>query len=316
MKIITLTPSATDATSFYRAWGVFPDIMKRSDITFTDYYDAQTALGEGKRGFTWVNALQFDAAFFQRAFGNVIEIAAFMKDCGLKIIYELDDNLWEIPETFQIKKYYDKDKLSTMVYMIKISDLVIVSTQSLADYIETAFQVKCEVVNNGIDLKKYPIQPYNEDGALIWRGSNTHKEDLKHFRKEMESIIEPIQLWGHDAVNLPPNLNLNKFTYQKPLDPIHYFNTLRAVKPRGIVTPLVEDVFNACKSNIAYLEATMAGAVCYSNQWSEFNGKGLPLSEVNNKGHKEAHEAATLDVKENYSLKELNNKRIDLFKTL
>ena len=46
MKIITLTPNQVDATSFYRAWGVFPDIMKRSDITFTDYYDAQMMLGE------------------------------------------------------------------------------------------------------------------------------------------------------------------------------------------------------------------------------------------------------------------------------
>lgn len=316
MKIITLTPNATDATSFYRAWGVFPDIMKRSDIRFTDYYDAQTMIGDGKRGFTWANALQYDAAFFQRAFGNVIEIAAFMKDCGLKIIYELDDNLWEIPQSFDIKRFYDKDKLSTIVYMLKISDLVVVSTQSLADYIEQAFQVKCEVVNNGIDLNKYPIQEYNQDGPIIWRGSSTHRSDLRKYREELESINEPIQLWGYDAVNMEPKLKLNKFTYQKPLDPIYYFNSLRAVKPRGIVTPLVEDVFNACKSNIAYLEATMAGAVCYSNQWSEFNGKGLPLSETNNKNHKEAHEAAAIDVRQNYSLKELNNKRIDLFKSL
>jgi hypothetical protein len=79
---------------------------------------------------------------------------------------------------------------------------------------------------------------------------------------------------------------------------------------------LVEDVFNACKSNIAYLEATMAGGVCYSNQWGEFKNKGLNLSEVNNKNHKEAHEAATIDVKENYSLKQANDKRIDLFKSL
>lgn len=316
MKIITLTPNQVDATSFYRAWGVFPDIMKRSDITFTDYYDAQMMLGEGKRGFTWANAMQYDAAFFQRAFGNVIEIAMFMKDCGLKIIYELDDNLWEIPASFDIKRFYDKDKLATMVYMLKISDLVIVSTQALADYIETAFDVKCEVVNNAIDLNKYPIQPYNEDGPLIWRGSSTHRSDLRQYREVMEGIEEPLQLWGYDAVNLEPKLKLKKFTFVKPLDPIYYFNNLRATKPRGIVTPLVEDVFNACKSNIAYLEATMAGAVCYSNQWSEFKGKGLNLSEVNNKNHKEAHEIAVDDVKNNYSLKMANDKRINLIKSL
>jgi len=316
MKIITLTPNQVDATSFYRAWGVFPDIMKRSDIAFTDYYDAQMMLGEGKRGFTWANALQYDAAFFQRAFGNVIEIAKFMKDCGLKIIYELDDNLWEIPNSFDIKRFYDKDKLSTMVYMLKISDLVIVSTQALADYISTAFDVKCEVVNNAIDLNKYPIQPYNEDGALIWRGSSTHRSDLRQYREVMEGIQETLQVWGYDIVNNEPKLKLNKFTFVKPLDPIYYFANLRAEKPRGIVTPLVEDVFNACKSNIAYLEATMAGAVCYSNQWGEFKNKGLSLSEVNNKYHKEAHEAATIDVKENYSLKQANDKRIDLIKSL
>lgn len=316
MKIITLTPNQVDATSFYRAWGVFPDIMKRSDITFTDYYDAQMMLGEGKRGFTWANAMQYDAAFFQRAFGNVIEIAKFMKDCGLKIIYELDDNLWEIPASFDIKRFYDKDKLSTMVYMLKISDLVIVSTQALADYIETAFDVKCEVVNNAIDLNKYPIQTYNEDGPLIWRGSSTHRSDLRQYREIMEGIEEPMQLWGYDAVNLEPKLKLKKFTFVKPLDPIYYFANLRATKPRGIVTPLVEDVFNACKSNIAYLEATMAGAVCYSNQWSEFKGKGLNLSEVDKKNHKEAHEIAVDDVKNNYSLKMANDKRIDLIKSL
>lgn len=316
MKIITLTPNQVDATSFYRAWGVFPDIMKRSDITFTDYYDAQMMLGEGKRGFTWANAMQYDAAFFQRAFGNVIEIAKFMKDCGLKIIYELDDNLWEIPASFDIKRFYDKDKLSTMVYMLKISDLVIVSTQALADYIETAFDVKCEVVNNAIDLNKYPIQSYNEDGELIWRGSSTHRSDLRQYREVMEGIEEPMQLWGYDAVNLEPKLKLKKFTFVKPLDPIYYFANLRATKPRGIVTPLVEDVFNACKSNIAYLEATMAGAICYSNQWGEFKGKGLNLSEVNKKNHKEAHEIAVDDVKNNYSLKMANDKRIDLIKSL
>ncbi len=132
----------------------------------------------------------------------------------------------------------------------------------------------------------------------------------------MEGIQEPLQVWGYDAVNNEPRLKLNKFTFVKPLDPIYYFANLRAEKPRGIVTPLVEDVFNACKSNIAYLEATMAGAVCYSNQWGEFKNKGLNLSEVNNKHHKEVHEAATIDVKENYSLKQANDKRIDLFKSL
>ncbi len=250
MKIITLTPNQVDATSFYRAWGVFPDIMRRSDITFTDYYDAQMMLGEGKRGFTWANALQYDAAFFQRAFGNVIEIAKFMKDCGLKIIYELDDNLWEIPNSFDIKRFYDKDKLSTMVYMLKISDLVIVSTQALADYISTAFDVKCEVVNNAIDLNKYPIQPYNEDGALIWRGSSTHRSDLRQYREVMEGIQEPIQVWGYDAVNNEPRLKLNKFTFVKPLDPIYYFANLRAEKPRPTLKPCWLNKERRCQVHI------------------------------------------------------------------
>ena len=101
----------------------------------------------------------------------------------------------------------------------------------------------------------------------------------------------------------------------KPQDPIYYFNNLRYTKPRAIITPLVEDVFNECKSNIAYLEATMAGALCYSNQWGEFKGKGLSLSELERRSP-ELHAIASEDIRENYNLTKLNDRRIELFKSL
>jgi|688.fasta_scaffold119993_3 hypothetical protein len=326
MKIITLTPNASDATSYYRAWGVFPDIMKRSDITFTDYYEAQGVVNQARvadangqlisiptKGFTWAQALQYDAVFLQRAFGNAVDIAAFMKDCGLKLIYELDDNLFEIPDNFSIKQAFNKEVLGTIEYLIRISDLVIVSTQALADYIEDKFQVKCEVVNNGIDLNRYPIQPYNENGGLVWRGSRTHIEDLRTFRSELEAIEEHISFWSHDPVKDRPYLSIKSYDFVKPMDIMYYMHNIRQIKPRGIITPLEANLFNACKSNIAYLEATIAGAISYSNQWGEFKGKGLNLSQINERS-KEVHDEATQDLHDNYSLTKLNDRRIELLK--
>lgn len=43
-----------------------------------------------------------------------------------------------------------------------------------------------------------------------------------------------------------------------------YFQRLIQLKPHFVVFPLEDNTFNRCKSNIAAIEATVAGAVCIS----------------------------------------------------
>jgi hypothetical protein len=54
-----------------------------------------------------------------------------------------------------------------------------------------------------------------------------------------------------------------------------YFQNLSLLKPNFLVVPLENTVFNRCKSKIAWLEATRAGAVCLASGLDEFKKLGV-----------------------------------------
>jgi len=324
MKIIVKSAGPLDATSFYRCWGITKNIEDQSNIRFTPYEKTLLTVTNSQLNiqnqpiFSWASARQYDAIYCQRLYTETdFKLMEYCKVNGLKVIYELDDNLWEIPSSYRIKENFTPKILNAITDMVKISDLVIVSTQSIADYILTNFGVKCEVVNNGIDLKKFPINDYNENGPVIWRGSSTHVEDLRKYREVIEEIGKhnEIEFWGYDPVKERPLLNIPNRVYVSPLDPMHYFEELKLRKPKFFLVPLAENIFNAGKSNIAWLEVTISGGICVSNQWGEFEGKGIKFADIES-SHRGIWEDSVAQIRENYDLTKLNKKRIELFNSL
>jgi hypothetical protein len=198
-----------------------------------------------------------------------------------------------------------------------MADMVTTSTEALSNYIYNLLGVKCETINNGIDLNKYPILPYNNNGATIWRGSETHKTDLREFREVFESIETEIEFWGFDPVRSSPYLNVNKSIYVKGLDPIVYFNTLRAKNISTILSYLIDDEFNRCKSNIAWIEATMCGAVCMSNGVGEFkNVPHIKELDTDNEQRQSIYNESKQLVEDKYNLQRLNDRRFELYMNL
>src|SRR5574343_176308 len=106
--------NSQDPTSWYRAWGTFADIEKRSDIRFysmdlifrTMTTEMKKEAGRNPKEkisyLYWPELLKCDVAFFQRSTeGPTLAMAKDLKKAGVKIWYDLDDNLWEIPATYQ-----------------------------------------------------------------------------------------------------------------------------------------------------------------------------------------------------------------------
>jgi hypothetical protein len=73
-----------------------------------------------------------------------------------------------------------------------------------------------------------------------------------------------------NAIYIPWNQNFMSYQIQ-----------LRGTSPDYIVVPLVNDAFNRCKSNIAWIEATNAGAVTIAPSYlPEFRGPAMhPLQD-------------------------------------
>ena len=309
----------SDATSWYRAWGTFPDIEKRSDIRFHDMTKIFPKYEKDpkKSVFFWPEAERCDLAFFQRSCGgNIINYARTLKEKGIPIWYDLDDNLWEIPEGYKIKKHFHHGILSEVKEFLNMADMITVSTRELALYIKERFDKTCYVVNNGIDFDKYPINETSKTGLTLWRGSHTHADDIGKFRELYESFQE-VLFMGYNPIINEPKLKV-RGEFIPATDAGIYYQMIKNINPSYLLCFLSDNIFNRCKSNISYLEATLSGAISVNNQVGEFKGKGYDINNGLQLTLDQVHELraeAVADCLENYHLKKLNDIRINLITT-
>jgi hypothetical protein len=107
-------------------------------------------------------------------------------------------------------------------------------------------------------------------------------------------------------------------------------DALPICQARAFIVPLANHMFNQCKSNIAWFEATYAGAACVAPGYMpEFNKPGVltynSIDEFKDIMRKIMSKEIDVNAKvresetyimTNYNLQDMNKKRVDLFKAL
>jgi hypothetical protein len=98
----------------------------------------------------------------------------------------------------------------------------------------------------------------------------------------------------------------------------HYLESLAKSKASVLYVPLEDNSFNACKSNIAWIEATICGMVCAVNERIYDFDKKIPtmLNFVRQKDRVELVNSSLKLVKKDYILENTNNLRIELLNSL
>lgn len=326
MKILVINPNYQDATSYYRAWGTFKDLTDRFGVEFTLYestFVLQPAKG-GQRswGAAWPDLMKFDAVLFQRSLGeSSLNLLRYCKELGLKIWYDLDDDLWNIPDNYKIKESFGYKVLKTIEDHIKESDLITCSTIELSKVIGDKTNMQAHVIVNAWDCKRFKLNQHSQNGITIWRGSSTHIDDIRANAEHIQAISKQtrINFMGYNPVKDRPFLLINAHDFTPPLDPIIYFRTLQRNPPREFLVPLKDNQFNKSKSNIAWLEATANGALTYSNGVGEFESVGLRFQDYGKLTETEINnyviENQTKLINK-YSLKVVNEQRYSLLTEL
>lgn len=203
--------------------------------------------------------------------GNFLALK-IMKDMGMKVIYDLDDNLWAVPASNPSAKVF-KAVEKALSFIASQCDMVTVSTPVLRTAVKTELcdhggcQVNIEVVPNMISTAWFHPPLFKDESKVIlgWAGSNTHAGDIVYAWDALPKALEKV-----------PNLYM-EFVGAEP--PEEIANHPR-VKVRGWIpvaeyparfsswgwdiclAPLDDNRFNRSKSNIKMLEAGAVGAVC------------------------------------------------------
>ena len=220
---------------------------------------------------------------------------------GCRLWIDFDDLVMSVPTSNAASRFFDDNStrvsMSAVAMALQNNGVVSVSTSALKDEIESRLKMRTKksvrVIQNAHDDCFVDIppsaRPANIVPHVVWRGSGTHDGDLLPVRnafrdfqiKKVGDKMTGIRyiFFGHlpymfekirgghleiknvkslkngmkpedNAIYIPWNQNFMSYQIQ-----------LRGTSPDYIVVPLVDDAFNRCKSNIAWIEATNAGAV-------------------------------------------------------
>lgn len=321
-------PNPQDITSLYRAVGPLSALRKNNRNIQINFEEK----------LSYPSLAMADVIFLQRPFADShLEVAKLAKQEGMPLWVDWDDNLFSIPDSNPHYKHYASPKIAENIKQIcSLADVVTVPTKPL----HTVMGQYCKdirVIPNALfdDLLNEEAISYGKRKAIVaWRGGQSHSIDLMEARDAIINTSYAHKNWSFVFVGYNPKIQMHGIREggmgQFPNQPFRqYMKSLKNIAAPIHIVPLVNDSFNNSKSNIAWLEASVAGSLVIAPDMPEWRRPGI----VNYKNYKELEEQmdriikspsliktknqeSLAYIKENLLLSKVNELRIELIKEL
>lgn len=222
---------------------------------------------------------------FQRCFaaqGNAGEFLKTARKANIECVGEMDDLVfpehvasigsvkggeWDIEQAMFVAKSYES-------FLLQM-DRCIVSTVALKEYIETTYDLACEIHANKISHSKVR-KPLVKEGPLnliYASGTYSHKEDFELIEQPLFEFLSnngdvKLSILGatqssERILSLPNVSNYPLLPYDAMLNFV--------AKHDLMLVPLVDDVFNNAKSNVKFVEAGAVGVPVFASSVNEFS---------------------------------------------
>ena len=219
-----------------------------------------------KQNFDISTTKNVDLIVIQREFPckKTSEILSILLKLDIPIIYDIDDLLLDIQPSHTRFFYYKK--ISPYIkWIIKEVDLITVSTISLKNeltpYTNRPILVNKNLVNYNLFFNT--ARPRGDKFNILISGTSTHQDDWTIIR---EPILEILKLYK-DQVNIVFfGDTIKDFIRHQSVSAIKFepnYNVyaahLQNLNINAALTPLKNNKFNQCKSNIKWLEYSAAG---------------------------------------------------------
>jgi hypothetical protein len=326
MDILFLCQNTTEANAWYRTSGIAKNLIKQTGYNIKVVNWQEIVID-------WSIIIQYDVVLMQRPFSKeALSLGQYIKACGVKLWLDYDDNILEMnPENKNYTFYNKPDTKQNIISILSIADAVSVSTGLLKSALND-YNHNIQVIPNAFnEIIKRP-KPREREKIVFWRGSDGHIYNLWANGSVINKLINDHEDWNFDFMGYFPWFLDKRIRYIEPADIIVYFNTISKIAPSVFHAPLISDNFNACRSNISFIEGAFAGAVCIVPEFWLSDNKELPGALIyrNQQEYQDAIEACIKGdvdikknnekswkyVKEHLSLEKINKKRIFLLNNL
>lgn len=263
IKVAYMVQDPNEGSSFYRTSFVFP-YLNSSEIRLVDFSGI-----EALSPHYYVN---LDVLILQRPSLKLqIDIMKLAKSMGVRIIIDHDDNLLEVPVSNPTHAYFEQHIADTII-CLRMADEVWVTTKKLKECY-SVYNSNIHIIPNAHNDYLFPINKkrrYKQNGRKIaYRGAVTHEVDLYTYLDEIVKLIASNADWEfHFIGSRFPYLEsktADNYVMTNPMPLMGYHKYLHNYNPNIFFYPLENTIFNQCKSNCSFLEATYAGAAFIGN---------------------------------------------------
>lgn len=258
-RVGMVVPDYSDACSFYRSYGPWSRLAKHYPIELVHLEKA-----------SWVELAQLDLVYLGRPYLEVhAGFAELARLNGVPVWVDFDDLLTGVPESNYAHQFYGKEQVTrNIVAAITNSNVLTCATRGLLDEFGKVPGERIKaVIPNACPIGYY--RPYQEKHGksfrIGWRGGKTHDEDIYTHLEAFDLLLSKnnkyhFYFFGEPFWMIKRLIPSDRATYIPLQDQYDYFASLHATHLDVLMVPLVDNPFNRAKSNIAYIEGTMAGA--------------------------------------------------------
>ncbi len=272
-KLLNYSPSPSDGTSVLRSWGVLPRLTENQNLEILKAHGT----------ISWDGIMNVDAVFLQRAFTpEQVQLAGMAKTYKRPIWCDWDDALWCVPKDNPSHGIYNQAaSKQNMESCARMANVITVTTESLKERFH-AFNDHVEVVPNAVDFDL--ITPMSVDlprnPVICWRGGHSHVRDL---HTHQDAILEAYERFPNFSFAF---FGFNPWWITEKMDPARcrvmpfdssypiFMNNIMKMRSAIHIVPLHDSEFNRCKSNLSYLEGTVAGSVVLAPDFEEWRNLG------------------------------------------
>lgn len=255
-KAVTFAPAGPDACALYR------EFIPHLNIPNTRYLH-----GNGPLDYSVTEGS--DVIVVQRlSTPSNLKALMLLKEWGMKIVYDLDDNMWEIP-SWNPAKTLMKSYQACLEQCAGIADMITVSTGALnaavKRHLKLGKSTEVVTINNAMDFNLFGRMPREQrDFVKVgWLGTNTHTKDVAAVFDILVDVVKKHKnIKVHFAgLPVPERLKNHPNAIQMDFMPVGEFPMRLASWRFDILLAPIEDIpFNRSKSNIKILEAAACGA--------------------------------------------------------
>jgi glycosyltransferase involved in cell wall biosynthesis len=327
IKMAVLSPGVWDGQSYYRAAGPLGRLRQQMPNLLLEYFNS----------VGWPELHNVDIVFMQRPGAEEhLKIIKLAKDCGKPLWVDMDDCLLEVPRHNEAWEVF-RDRTQIIEESMILADIVTTATPNLAEKYRK-YNKNIVVVPNGLDerlLQGYdPICKKVDINTIYWRGSKGHIKDLVEVADDIVAVAKahPEIKWqfhGYFPWFIAERLQAEKrhVDHIKTVDVIEFFPFLKKTTKHALgIVPLEASTWNRQKSNISWLENTLAGAQTFVPNLAEFQQPGVKtytpgkfkeellalLDSRTDKTRQDSVQQSLEAIHSNWTLSHVNKKRIEI----